>query len=169
MHANLTYKISDPYKDYLSRLMQFVKKNIWLYIPDSILLLMLILPPYSLDKAIMILTGLVLISFRDVIAMKRSARYLNHFTVEDSYVNYSILKYSKIFKNKKVHISRVSLVLEEFKRPYFLDIYEQGSLVHRQYAIGYWSLNKLREMHSNFNSLKKDMNLSSMFRGASMN
>ncbi|MFO8235615.1 MAG: hypothetical protein R6U04_09455 [Bacteroidales bacterium] len=169
MHVHFEYKIPDFYSDFPARIIHFFKKNILLYIPDFILLIILIIPPYNLQQTLIILTGLVILSLRDVIVMKRITKYLYCFKVENSSVEYSILRYSKIYEKRKVHISKVHLNLRSRKKPYRLEIYEGNELIHVQYALGYYSLEKLKELYKNFHNLKKDMDLGVMFRGASLN
>ena len=45
-----------------------------------------------------------------------------------------------------------------------MHIYEEGVLIHSQFAIGFWSLDQLKDMYNKFNDLKKDMNLGIMFK-----
>jgi hypothetical protein len=169
MHANLRFKITQPYQDFGGRLIQFMKNNIWLYIPDFILLTILALPPYEIQKALLVVTGLVILGFRDIIVLLRSKIYLNHFFVENKLVYYSVLKYSKLTVNKKVNISSINLDLQKTKKPYYLDIIENNKMIHRQYAIGYWSLDKLEQLYNSFSKLKKDLDLGFMFKGTSLN
>lgn len=169
MHVYLEYRIPDVYRDFPARMVKFFRQNIHLYIPDFILLIFLIIPPYNWQETLYILTGLVILSLRDVIVMKRNAKYLDNFKVENSFVEYSILKYSRVFKQRRVNISKVHLNLSTRRKPYKLEIYEGEDLVHVQYAIGYYSLEKLKEIYSNFHNLKKELNLGVMFRGASLN
>ena len=165
MHANLDYEISKSYKYYGSRLIQFVKHNFILYIPDFILLTILAVPPYQMQETLMIITALVLLGFRDIVVMRRSINYLKEFKVNDSAVEYSVLRYNQVYENRKTHISKIVLQLQEDSKPYTLDIYDEGVLVHRQYAIGYWSMDYLKELYTKFSNLKKDMNLEIMFKG----
>ncbi|MFP4042191.1 MAG: hypothetical protein ACLFNJ_10210 [Bacteroidales bacterium] len=169
MHVYLEYRLPDIYRDFPARMIIFFRRNILLYIPDFILLIFLSIPPYSWQKTLYIATGLVVLSLRDVVAMKRLTRYLDHFKIENLFVDYSILKYSRVYEKRRVHISKVNLNLSTRKKPYKLEIYEGEKIIHVQYAIGYYSLGKLKEIYNNFHSLKKELDLGVMFRGATLN
>lgn len=169
MHVYLEYRIPDIYRDFPARMVIFFRRNIHLYIPDFILLIFLMIPPYNWQETLYILTGLVILSLRDVFVMKRITKYLALFKVENYFVEYSILKYSRVYEQRRVHISKVNLNLSTRKKPYKLEIYEGEELMHVQYAIGYYSLRKLKEIYSNFHNLKKELGLGVMFRGATLN
>jgi hypothetical protein len=169
MHANMKYAITKKYKGFTGRIFQFVKNNFWLYIPDTILIIILLIPPYSLNEFLLIFTALVILGFRDVVLLKRISRYLELFQVENTIVYITILHFSQTYEARQAHISKINLVLHEEKSPMQLDIYDNNQLMHKQYAIGYWNKERLKDLYQSFNKLKKEMNLGVMFRGASLN
>ena len=163
MEAALHYEINTKDRDFSRRMMRFVKHNIWFYIPDIILLVILILPPYEMQKTLMIISGLVVLGFRDLIVLRRSTYYLNRFIVEEQMVSFSVMKYNQIFFTRQNHISNVELTREY--KPYRLVIRENNEVVHIQYAIGYWNRKKLKDLYERFNNLKQDISIESMFKG----
>lgn len=162
MEATLYYEINAKDKDFANRMMRFVKHNFWIYIPDFVLIILLILPPYEMDKTLMIISGLVVLGFRDVVVLRRSTYYLDRFKVEDQMVSFAVMRYNHIFFTRQNHISNVELVREE--RPYRIVFKENNEVVHQQYAIGYWKKDKLEELYRKFNELKQGISMESMFK-----
>jgi hypothetical protein len=162
MEATLYYELNTENRDFAKRMLRFLRNNFWLYIPDLILLVLLVLPPYQMEKTLMIISGLVVLGFRDLVVIRRSTYYLSQFKVEEQMVSFSILRYNQPYLTRKNHISNVELVREY--RPYRLLIKENNAVIHQQYALGYWNKAKLEELYRKFNDLKQDVSMESMFK-----
>lgn len=158
------FEIPEIYKNYSTRILRFVKRRFWLYIPDGIIIVLLIIPPYSTSETLALISGLVVLGFRDIVIMRRMNSYLSSFKVEESTVFISVLKYSNILINRSTHISNIDLRLSDKWYGYSVEIFEGGALIHQQYAIGYWTKQRLAELYDKFNSLKGDVNLNTMFK-----
>jgi hypothetical protein len=115
-----------------------------------------------MEKTLMIISGLVVLGFRDLVVIRRSTYYLSQFKVEEQMVSFSILRYNQPYLTRKNHISNVELVREY--RPYRLLIKENNAVIHQQYALGYWNKAKLEELYRKFNDLKQDVSMESMFK-----
>ena len=165
--AGLNYQIEHPYQEFSKRILRFVAKKFYLYIPDLILLVLLVIPPYESDEILMIVTGLVILGFRDIVLMRRSIYYLNQFRVEDQSVRFSLIKYNDVFDRHENHIANVAV--EKAKQPFRLIIKENDQVVHQQYAIGYWTKARLEDLYNKFNNMKQDVTLESMFQGHIVN
>ena len=162
MEATLYYELNTENKDFTKRMLRFLKNNIWLYIPDFLLLVMLAFPPYEMEKTLMIISGLIVLGFRDLIVMRRSTYYLNQFKVEDQMVSFSVMRYNQIYLTRHNHISSINLDKEY--RPFRLVIKENDEIIHQQYALGFWNKKKLEELYQKFHNLKQDISIESMFK-----
>ncbi|MBS3768718.1 MAG: hypothetical protein V5A47_00905 [Bacteroidales bacterium] len=162
MEATLYYELNKENKDFTKRMLRFLKNNLWLYIPDIALIVLLVIPPYEMEKTLMIVSGLVVLGFRDLVVLRRSTYYLNQIKVEDQMVSFSVMRYNQIYLSSENHISNVDLIREY--HPFRLVIKENGEVVHQQYALGFWSREKLEELYQKFHNLKQGVSMDSMFK-----
>jgi hypothetical protein len=162
MEATLYYELNKENKDFTKRMLRFLKNNLWLYIPDIVLIVLLVIPPYEMEKTLMIVSGLVVLGFRDLVVLRRSTYYLNQIKVEDQMVSFSVMRYNQIYLSSENHISNVDIIREY--RPFRLVIKENGEVVHQQYALGFWSREKLEELYQKFHNLKQGVSMDSMFK-----
>ncbi len=169
MSADVVYKIEIGYQDFTTRILRVVKQNFLLYIPDALLIVLLIIPPYNLEKTLSIIGGLLILGIRDIIIMKRNIKYLNNFEVHNGLVYFSILKYSDVYINDHDHITNIDMEWIESKNNCRLVIKRKNSIIHTQYAIGYWTKNRLKELYKEFKEIKNDNNIEDIFRGPILN
>jgi hypothetical protein len=162
MKASFQYQIQKPYQNFSTRLLRFVANRFYLYIPDLVLIVLLVIPPYHMEKILLIVSGLVILGFRDIVLMRRSIYYLKQFSVDDHNVKFSVIKYSDVAKEHENHIANVAL--EKAFNPFRLIIRENDEVVHQQYALGYWNKSRLEDLHDKYNNLKQDVTLESMFK-----
>jgi len=167
MKASMNYQIERAYQDFSKRILRFAARKFYLYIPDLVLITLLVIPPYKGEQILMIVTGLVILGFRDIVLMRRSKYYLNQFKVEAQSVYFSLIRYNDVVEIHENHIANVSM--EKGSQPFRLIIRENNKVVHQQYAIGYWTKSRLNELYEQFNSLKQDVTLESMFQGHQIN
>ena len=162
MKASIHYQIQKPYHIFSQRILRFVVNRFYLYIPDLALITLLVIPPYHSQKILLIVTGLVILGFRDIVMMRRSIYYLNDFEVSDQNVRFSLIKYNEVVENHENHIANVAL--EKATNPFRLIIMENNNVVHEQYALGYWDKKRLEELYEKYNNLKEDVTLETMFK-----
>jgi len=167
MKASMNYQIERPYQDFSKRILRFIVRRFYLYIPDLALITLLVIPPYKSEQILMIVTALVILGFRDLVLMRRSIYYLNQFKVEEQSVQFSLIRYNEVVENHENHIANVAI--EKGTQPFRLIIRENNQVVHQQYAIGYWTKSRLNELYEHFQNLKQDVTLESMFKGHMMN
>jgi len=164
MKDNMFFEIPEIYKNYSTRLLRFVRRKFWLYIPDAIIIVLLIIPPYSTNETIALISALVVFGFRDIIIMRRMNSYLSAFKVEESNVYITVLRYNHVSVNRTTHISNIDLRLSDKWYGFSMEILEGGELIHQQYAIGYWTKSRILDLYEKFNSLKGGVNLNAMFK-----
>lgn len=162
MKASIHYQIQKPYHIFTQRILRFVLNRFYLYIPDMVLVALLVIPPYHTQKILLIVTGLVILGFRDLVLMRRSIYYLNDFEVDDHNVRFSLIRYNEVIENHENHIANVAL--EKVGNPFRLIIKENNQVVHEQYALGYWDKRRLEDLYEKYNNLKEDVTLESMFK-----
>lgn len=167
MKTSMNYQIEHPYQVFSKRILRVVVRRFYLYIPDLVLITLLVIPPYKSEQILMIVTGLVILGFRDLVLMRRSIYYLNQFKVEEQSVKFSLIRYNEVVEDHENHIANVAI--EKGSQPFRLIIKENNQVVHQQYAIGYWTKSRLNELYEQFNNLKQDVTLESMFKGHMMN
>ncbi|MBS3806934.1 MAG: hypothetical protein KGY60_05470 [Bacteroidales bacterium] len=167
MKASMNYQIERPYQVFSKRILRVVVRKFYLYIPDLVLITLLVIPPYKSEQILMIVTGLVILGFRDLVLMRRSIYYLNQFKVEEQSVKFSLIRYNEVVEDHENHIANVDI--EKGSQPFRLIIKENNQVVHQQYAIGYWTKSRLNELYEQFHNLKQDVTLESMFKGHMMN
>ena len=164
MKDNMLFEIPEMYKSYSTRLLKFMKRKFWFYIPDGIIIALLIIPPYSTSETMALISALIVLGFRDIIIMRRMNFYLSAFIVEESNVYITVLKYNHVYINRTTHISNVDLRLSDKWYGLSIEILEGGELIHQQYAIGYWTKSRIKDLYEKFRSLKGGVNLNAMFK-----
>lgn len=168
MNTKMYFHIPQQYKAFAVRILHFVRTNYVLYIPDLIIITLLAVPPYSTGETLALVTGLVILGFRDIMAMRYMKHYLMSFQVKNAEVYISLLKYDRRIDISS-HISRINMRFMRGKRISRLQIYDGDQLIHQQYAIGYWTRERLMQLNEKYGNLKKDVDLSIMFRGTTLN
>jgi len=169
MSLNVVYKIDTAYQDFSVRILRVVRQNLWLYLPDTVLIILLIVPPYALEETLSIIAGLLILGIRDIIIIKRNIKYLNFFEIQNGLVHYSILRYSMVYIEDKEHITNIDMEWIESQNNSRLQLIRKDSVVHTQYAMGYWTRNRLKKLYFEFKELKKDNNIEDIFRGPILN
>jgi len=129
-----------------------------------VIIVFLIIPPYSSNETLALISGLVVLGFRDIFLMQRLNTYLVSFSLEEAMVSYTIYKNNQPVIRSSSHISNIELRFSEKLIGSYLEIFENDQLIHQQYALGYWTKKRLKRLYSQFHSYKGDVNLSSMFR-----
>ncbi len=160
----MSFEIPEFYKDFSKRILRFARSHFWMYIPDGIIIILLIIPPYSTSETMALITGLVVLGFRDIFIMRRMSNYLSSFKVSDLMVFYTIYKYSQIMTDRSTHISNVDIKLSQRWYGLSIGLYEGGVLIHQQYAMGHWTRQRIKELYNRFNALKGGVNLNAMFK-----
>src|SRR6056297_3125432 len=105
----LNYFSKHPDNDYLGRVFLFMKINFYLYLPDLIVILYLVLPPYSWEEAIYLILILLVLSIRDILILRFSRYHLGEFVAINNDVFIKILKKGKLNQQFKEYISDIDV------------------------------------------------------------
>ncbi|MDY6801403.1 MAG: hypothetical protein SVU94_09275 [Bacteroidota bacterium] len=146
-----------------------MKRNFYLYLPDLIVILYLIIPPYSWEEAVYLILVLLVLSIRDIFILRYSRYHLGEFVAINNDVFIKILKKGKLNKQFKEYISDIDVEINyHFGFP-VLYILCQDELLFKQYATGIWSGKRMREFKDSFYDFKKEQSMWKMFKGPSEN
>ncbi len=165
----LNYFSKHPDSDYLGRVFLFMKRNFYLYLPDLVIIIYLVLPPYSLREALILILLLLILSTRDIFLLKLSRYHLGEFVAINNDVYIKIFKKNKLHQKYEEYISDMDVEINyHFGFP-VLYILRQDELLFKQYATGVWSGKRMKEFKDSFYDFKKEQAMWKMFKGPSEN
>ena len=161
----LNYHSEPKDQGYLSRIFLLIKRNYWLYSPDALIVLLLILPPYKWDETKILIVIILILLVRDIIILRLSYKHLGKFVAKGNEVFIGILKRSKIQKERTEWLPELDLEIKySFGIP-VLYIIKGNEVIFKQYPFGSWSVQKMTEFVNSFYDYKKEQALWKMFKG----
>ncbi|OFX21787.1 MAG: hypothetical protein A2041_14025 [Bacteroidetes bacterium GWA2_31_9b] len=160
---------SDIDQDYFGRFLLFAKRNFWLYIPDFITLLFLIIPPYTRFETILLVSIIIILSVRDIAVLKLSIFHLAKFNIDEDYISIAILRKSKLNSQISGNISEFDIKVKSFVCFRTMEIFQDNKMIHKQYATGYWSGKKMKELYEQFYDAKRNIGMWRMFKAPMVN
>lgn len=150
---------------YLSRIFLFIKRNYWLYFPDAIVVLLLILPPYNWSEAKILILIIIFILIRDITILKYSYKHLGKFVAKGNEVHIGILNGSKMHHETIEWLPELDLEIKYSLGIPILYITKSNDIFFKQYPFGNWSLLRMTEFVESFYDYKKEQALWKMFKG----
>ncbi|MEE4197126.1 MAG: hypothetical protein V2I54_05740 [Bacteroidales bacterium] len=165
----LNYFSKHPDSSYPGRVLLFIKRNFYLYLPDLIVLVYLVIPPYTWKEAIYLIMILLVLSLRDILLLRYSRYHLGEFVAINNDVYLKILKKGKLHQQYKEYISDIDMEINYHLGFPVLYILKQDELLFKQYATGVWSGKRMREFKESFYDFKKEQSMWKMFKGPSDN
>lgn len=165
----LNYYSKHPDNEYLGRVFLFMKRNFYLYLLDIIVILFLILPPYSLRETIYLIIMLLVLSIRDIILLKYSVYHLGEFVAINNDVYIKILKKRKLHQQYKEYITDIEVEINYRIGIPVMYILKQDDVLFKQYPTGIWSAKRMKEFKDSFYDFKKEQAMWKMFKGPSEN
>ena len=161
----LNYHSISKDQAYLSRVFLFVRRNYWLYLPDALIVLLLIIPPYTWGETKVLIPIILIIFIRDIIILNLSFRHLGKFVAKGNEVSIGILNMSKMQKERIEWLPELDLEIKySFGIP-ILHIIKGNEVIFKQYPFGSWSLLRMTEFVESFYDYKKEQALWKMFKG----
>jgi len=167
MKQLVPYNVSDM--DYGTRVFRFMKRNIFMYLPDAGLLLMLLLPPYTWQQFWLALTGLLLLSIRDIFILILAKYHVYHVALKGDEVVIELVRFSKHFRTFHVPIRDISITIKEKLGCKIMCMKEGKFLLHKQYPVGVWSPEAIEALKTRVQEEKKEKLLHAIFRGPMTN
>ncbi len=158
---------SSPHSDqnYLGRVFLFIKRNYWLFLLDLIIILFLILPPYTWEetKLLLIMIGVLLI--RDILILRISCKHLGKFVAKGNEVLIGILKGNKLQNDIIEWLPDMELEIKYILGFPVLYIMDGSDVIFKQYPVGIWTVDKMKEFIESFYDYKKEQAMWKTYKG----
>jgi hypothetical protein len=122
-------------------------------------------PPYSKNETILLVSILATLLIRDFIILRMSYKHLGKFVAKGNDVLIGILKRSKFQKDIKEWLPEIELEIKyKFGIP-VLFILNRNNVIFKQYPIGIWTQDKMKELVDSFFDYKKEQALWKIYKG----
>lgn len=161
----LNYNSPHTDQSYLGRVFLFVKRNYWLFILDIIIILFLVIPPYHKEETQVLLIMIALLLVRDFLILKISSRHLGRFVAKGNEVVIGILNRSKFEKDVVEWLPDIELEIRYKLGVPVLYILNGTDIVFKQYPVGVWTVDKMREFLDSFYDYKKEQAMWKIYKG----
>lgn len=161
----LNYNSTNTDQSYLGRVYLFAKRNYWLFIIDIIILAFLVLPPYQWQETRLLLLLILILFIRDIIILRISRNHLGKFIAKGNEVLIGILKRSKLQDDIMGWLPDMELELRyKFGVP-VLYVLNGNEVMFKQYPVGLWTVDKMKEFIDSFYDYKKEQALWKIYKG----
>ena len=161
----LNYNSSHTDHNYLGRVFLFVKRNYWLLALDILVLLFFIIPPYTWEETKILLALVLVLLIRDVIILRISYLHLGKFIAKGNEVNIGILRGSKFKKDIIEWLPDIEIEIRNKLNTPVLIILSNGEAIFKQYPVGIWTVDKMKEFMDSFYDYKKEQALWKIYKG----
>ncbi len=161
----LNYSSSHSDQSYSGRIFLFVKRNFWLFLIDLIIILFLVLPPYSWAETQLIIVLVFLLLIRDIFILNRSILHLGKFEARGNDIIIGILHKSKIARETTEWLPDIDLEIKNWLGFPVMYILKENEVIFKQYSFGNWTGKKMREFVDSFYDYKKEQNLWKIYKG----
>ena len=161
----LNYNSTHPDQNYLGRVFIFVKRNYWFFLLDLIIIIFLIIPPYNWEETKLLLIMIAVLLIRDILILKISCKHLGKFVARGNEVLIGILKISKFQDDIIEWLPDMELEIKYVLGVPVLYIMSRGDVIFKQYPIGIWTVDKMKEFIESFYDYKKEQALWKIYKG----
>ena len=161
----LNYSSSHSDRSYSARIFYFVKRNIWLFLLDIIILLFFALPPYLGAETKLILFLIFLLFVRDIFILKRSIFHLCKFEARGNDIIIGILKRNKISKEITEWMPDIDLEIKSWMGFPVMNVLKDNEILFKQHSFGSWTAKRMKEFVDSFYDYKKEQNLWKIYKG----
>jgi len=161
----LNYNSTHTDQSYLGRVFLFAKRNYWLFIFDLIIIAFLIIPPYNWEETQMLLLMLGVLFIRDFFILRISRNHLGKFIAKGNEVLIGILKRSKLQEDIVGWLPDMELEIKYKLGIPILYVFSNNDIIFKQYPIGLWTIDKMKEFIDSFYDYKKEQALWKIYKG----
>jgi hypothetical protein len=161
----LNYNSTHTDQNYLGRVFLFAKRNYWLFIIDIVILFILALPPYSWAETKLLLAFIVLLLIRDIVIFRISYKHLGKFIAKGNEVSIGILKGSKFQDDITEWLPDIEIEIRYTLNTPVLTVLSSGETLYKQYPVGIWTIDKMKEFMDSFYDYKKEQALWKIYKG----
>ena len=161
----LNYNSTHTDHNYLGRVFLFVKRNYWLFLLDLIVIVFLIIPPYNWEETRLLLILMAVLVIRDIIILRLSHKHLGKFIAKGNEVSIGILIRSNLQDDIVEWLPDIELEIKYKLGIPILNILSGGDIIFKQYPIGIWTIDKMKEFVDAFYDYKKEQALWKIYKG----
>jgi hypothetical protein len=161
----LNYNSTNSDQNYLGRVFLFVKRNYWLFLLDLIIIIFLIIPPYNWEETRLLLIIIAVLLIRDILILRVSRKHLGKFVAKGNEVLIGILKRSKFQDDIFVWLPDIELEIKYILGIPVLYIMNGSDVILKQYPMGIWTVDKMKEFIDSFYDYKKEQALWKIYKG----
>lgn len=161
----LNYNSTNSDQNYLGRVFLFVKRNYWLFLLDLIIIIFLIIPPYNWTETRLLLIMIAVLLIRDILILRVSCKHLGKFVAKGNEVLIVILKRSKFQDDIFVWLPDIELEIKYILGIPVLYIMNGSDVILKQYPMGIWTVDKMKEFIDSFYDYKKEQALWKIYKG----
>ena len=161
----LNYNSTNSDQNYLGRVFLFVKRNYWLFLLDLIIIIFLIIPPYNWTETRLLLIMIAVLLIRDILILRVSCKHLGKFVAKGNEVLVVILKRSKFQDDIFVWLPDIELEIKYILGIPVLYIMNGSDVILKQYPMGIWTVDKMKEFIDSFYDYKKEQALWKIYKG----
>ncbi len=161
----LNYNSPHSDRNYLGRVFLFIKRNYWLFLLDLIIIIFLILPPYTWEETKLLLIMIAVLLIRDILILRISCKHLGKFVARGNEVLIGILKRSKLQDDIIEWLPDMELEIKYILGIPVLHIMDGSDVIFKQYPIGVWTVDKMKEFIDSFYDYKKEQATWKIYKG----
>ncbi|MFC2104636.1 hypothetical protein ACFLS4_04710 [Bacteroidota bacterium] len=161
----LNYNTTHTDQNYLGRVFLFVKRNYWLFFIDIIIIIFFVIPPYNWEETRLLLLMIAILLIRDICILRISSKHLGRFIAKGNEVLIGILNKSKFQEDIIEWLPDIELEIKYKLGIPILYILSGSDVVFKQYPIGLWTLDKMKEFIDSFYDYKKEQALWKIYKG----
>lgn len=161
----LNYNSTNTDHNYVGRVFLFAKRNYWLFAMDILVLLFFLIPPYTWEETKILLALVLILLIRDVIILRISYLHLGKFIAKGNEVTIGILRGSKFKKDIIEWLPDTEIEIRYTLNTPVLIILSNGDVIFKQYPVGIWTVDKMREFMDSFYDYKKEQALWKIYKG----
>ena len=143
----------------------FVKRNYCLFIMDVIIIAFFVIPPYTWDETKILLALCGFLVIRDIIVLRMSYKHLGKFIAKGNEISIGILKGSKFQEDITEWLPDIELEIRYTLNTPVLTILSSGEVIFKQYTVGIWTIDKMKEFIDSFYDYKKEQALWKIYKG----
>lgn len=161
----LNYNTTHTDQSFLGRVFLFAKRNYWLFVIDILIIIFFLVPPYNWEETrlLLILIGILLI--RDIIILRMSCKHLGKFIAKGNEVTIGILNRSNFQDDILGWLPDLELEIRHKLGIPVLYILNGNEVMFKQYPVGIWTIDKMREFLDAFYDYKKEQALWKIYKG----
>jgi hypothetical protein len=123
------------------------------------------LPPYNWEETRLLLIMMLVLLFRDILILKLSYRHLGKFIAKGNEISIGILAKSKLQEDITEWLPDIELEIKYKLGVPVLYIFNGSEIVFKQYPVGVWTVDKMKEFIDSFYDYKKEQALWKIYKG----